>query len=115
MRIVSTNGYYYAQFKLINFSLNSDHKGSGGSLNVDDSATPLEWSVYPNPAETFVLIKGSSDFNLQLMDLSGRTIYSASQVKKEAKIALREFPAGLYVLKLTGSDGRNYSRKLIIK
>ncbi len=73
----------------------------------------LRVSIYPNPTqselniETFISEKGALD--IQIIDPSGRAIYSEKEEVEaglyQRTLEIRDYPAGVYYLKITGISG----------
>ena len=78
----------------------------------------IQLSLSPNPANASVLLRlaepALADFNLTLLDVSGRTLFTAIIKKglKEKIIDLSAFPAGHYLISMTSSK-QFISRQLI--
>ena len=71
--------------------------------------------VYPNPAfdRLFVDYDGADDWCAFLMDVSGKTHLSHCNTRKERKsLPMAGLPEGLYLLKLTTSNGE-YTQKIL--
>jgi len=82
------------------------------AINIADDAA---LNVYPNPTEDLlhVELSGTEIVTLALYDLQGRIILSPNS--PNSPIDLRNVPAGVYVLRVTGADGREYHRKIVKK
>lgn len=73
----------------------------------------LQVSLYPNPASSYLQVqltaKNATDASLQIMDISGRTIFMNTQKVKEGRqsfgISVSDFPAGLYLYKVNTNEG----------
>lgn len=84
-------------------------------------AKETKFTISPNPAQNLAIIdfelKKPSNFNLQIVDINGNSIYNFSELKsvKIAKhsISTSHFPTGLYFIQLNvGPNSLN--RKLIV-
>ena len=89
---------------------------------LDDTASTSEYiavrpySFYPNPAGNRIFFRLSPDVEcekIEIFGLDGRLYheqgFSAETVNAEI------LPAGIYMMKVTLSDGQDYTEKLIIK
>jgi len=78
---------------------------------ADDAAL----NVYPNPTDDLLYIEltGAEISNITLYDLQGRIIYSPNS--PNSPMNMRNVPAGVYVLRVTGADGREYHQKIVKK
>ncbi len=72
-------------------------------------------SVYPNPAQDYIYIKGWSDkpYTICLLDISGRTVVQPMLVKD--KLDLPELPAGMYFVHVIDDKGINRVKKILIQ
>ena len=73
-------------------------------------------NIYPNPAKYEFFInsnKNTEHLNVTIIDASGKTVYSKNIISTEA-INVKNFPAGIYIVKISGL-GLNYSSKLVVK
>ncbi|MFV0593233.1 MAG: CotH kinase family protein [Draconibacterium sp.] len=73
--------------------------------------------VYPNPATNKInIISSKGLINIQLFDISGHTIFAQPTAEnKSVQINISSYKAGMYILKLTDSDGNIKNEKLIIR
>ena len=83
-----------------------------------DGETDL--SVYPNPADDLLYIElsGAEITRIALYDLQGRVVganHDSSLHGTTATMNLRHVPAGVYVLRVTDADGKEYHRKIVRK
>lgn len=77
---------------------------------TDSSLTQLR--IYPNPASTVFYVDGKDISKIEIYDLAGRLIKSASNISNG--ISVSEFSKGIYILKI--QSGKSViSKKLIIK
>ncbi|MBS1584403.1 MAG: SBBP repeat-containing protein [Bacteroidetes bacterium] len=82
--------------------------------DVHLSANDIE--IYPNPANDMLYVVSVSVAlsNVQINDITGRTLISESTTSKRPRLNLRSFPSGLYYLQL--SDGtQTIIKKIIIQ
>lgn len=75
------------------------------SMILDDiDEETLSVSVYPNPASLFIKFEvegsASNDFMIQIVDMSGKNIYSDSFSDASYEIMLNDFLAGAYFYKI---------------
>ncbi|MBR5919968.1 MAG: T9SS type A sorting domain-containing protein, partial [Bacteroidales bacterium] len=84
---------------------------------TDDAAL----TVYPNPTDDllFVELRGAEIACIALYDLQGRMVTGtgphagAPQPGTTATMNLRNVPAGVYLLRVTAADGKEYHRKIV--
>ena len=83
--------------------------------NVGEASADFNWSVFPNPARTTVIVRHDLPRSptLEVYDVTGRLVAQQS-IGRRATISVAEFPAGIYQLRLT--DGvRSDTRRLVIR
>ena len=83
---------------------------------ADDAAL----TVHPNPASDLLHIElsGTEIATVALYDLQGRVVetrHGTSLQGPTATMNVRNIPAGVYVLRVTGADGREHHRKIVKK
>ena len=82
---------------------------------------PAEFKVYPNPTDDVLFIElrgGTGIANMALYDLQGRVVgtrFIASATGTSATVNMRDIPAGVYVLRVTDMDGKEYHQKIVRK
>lgn len=73
-----------------------------------DQAKYKTISVYPNPANNYLTINlDQVDFskaNIQIIDISGKTMFNKKQRGSQEQIPIEDFQSGMYLLKLTIED-----------
>ncbi len=64
-------------------------------------------SLYPNPAADYVrLVPGfGGKYNMQVSDLSGRTVLAAHGNEGEIRLPLAQLPAGVYHVRILAATG----------
>lgn len=95
----------------------------GMLIGIEDELTAgiNSWSLFPNPAASNVNIEvelvNADQATFQVIDLKGRTLINRSfdyGLNVRESIDLTDVPAGIYLVKLTTSQG-SASRKLVVK
>ena len=80
-----------------------------------------DFKVYPNPTDDvlFVELRGGAGIaNVALYDLQGRVVGANNHSPLQdgtATLNVRNIPAGVYVLRVTDADGKEYHRKIVRK
>ena len=70
----------------------------------------------PNPADNFVNIVTNSPMKLEVYSLLGNLISTESLSEGSNTISVSQYPAGMYLMKLTDSStGQSYIQKLVVK
>ena len=98
-----------------------DTTGTRAKHISTDNPGDATLSVYPNPTDDilFVELRGGAEIaNVALYDLQGRIVtgvFDTSQRGGTATINVKSIPAGVYVLRVTDVDGKEYHRKIVRK
>jgi hypothetical protein len=75
-------------------------------------------NVYPNPTDDilYVELSGAGIANARLYDLQGRVVgtKNCSPMQGIATLNVRNVPAGVYVLRVTDVNGKEYHRKVVV-
>ncbi len=91
------------------------------SAKVPQQEGETNLTVYPNPTDDVLFIElrgGAGIANVALYDLQGRAVethHGTSLQGGTATINVRNVPAGVYVLRVTDTDGNEYRRKIVRK
>ena len=85
-------------------------------VGVEDHE-PSSFTVYPNPAGEVVHVEleGAGIANVALYDLQGRVVTGVCDTHQQgtSTINLRNVPGGIYLLRVTDTNGKEYQRKII--
>ncbi len=108
----------------------ADRYAAGGRITVSPNPacrvttripkiSSRDFSVYPNPASDFIYVKlGNTNAasTLQLLSVDGRVIYQSSIAKgtTETQINIRNYPEGLYLIRLS-NENSTFVRKVAIE
>ncbi len=81
--------------------------GNNSSLvalgTLDDPA--MEMVLFPNPANDFIQVKGIENMeNYQVFDLQGKLMFEGTFDDENQEIAIRELPAGMYMIKVSADE-----------
>ena len=106
----------------------SDVSGEGNENPADTLAAPKSWqaevtqsgetylNVYPNPTDDllYVELSGAGIAAVALYDLQGRMVYSRTPDDlPAATVNMRNIPAGVYLLRVTDTNGKEYQQKIV--
>lgn len=85
----------------------------GASLEEDNA---IEFGLYPNPASDVVTITSNEDSNslIEVMDISGKVIYSDVIVSTNHAIDVSVWEKGVYLVRVT-NDNKVNTESLVIK
>jgi hypothetical protein len=109
---------YQTEFDLDEVPNDCYSTGFGGDL---EEHSPLVTTVYPNPTDDLLHIElsGAEIATVALYDLQGRMVTGAGahagapQRGGNVTINMRSVPAGVYLLRVTDADGKEYQRKIV--
>ena len=85
-----------------------------------DAAADAVLNVYPNPTDDilYVELSGAGIKSVGLYDLQGRVVGANNYSPQQgiaAIINVRSVPAGVYVLRVTDENGKEYHRKVVVR
>lgn len=91
------------------------------SLPIQVETNPFvpEWgydiSIYPNPATTVLNLysTGISDFELSILDITGKVIESDKMSDQRFTIDVSDLPSGVYMLRLVSDTGASKTVKFV--
>ena len=98
-----------------------DTTGTRAKHTAMDTDNDAALSVYPNPTDDVLFIEmrgGAGIANVGLYDLQGRAVgtrFIASATGASATVNMRDIPAGVYVLRVKDTDGKEYHQKIVRK
>ena len=85
-------------------------------INLSENEVQLsQIKIYPNPATDYLMLHDASRSNkkIEIIDISGKIIYSSVQSSQQIKIPTAEFSKGVYILKVQTNNQE--TQKLFIK
>ncbi len=77
-------------------------------VGVDEWNDRQEWRLWPNPATDRLTIEAQGLQQVQLLDLTGRTLIESRQ----STLDIRHLPTGMYIVRLV-TDGGTYNTKIV--
>lgn len=83
------------------------------TLGVDEQVKNAV-SLLPNPSKGIFTLTSEDTIAIQIYDITGKMIFSATELSNSAKIDLSTYSSGLYIAKIIGSN-YNKTLKLIIE
>jgi len=78
--------------------------------NVSNQTKNIDFTIYPNPAETNFTIKSSETGTVTIKNLLGNTIYNKKKTEDVLKINISQFSKGIYVVLFKGLN-----KKLVVE
>ena len=91
-----------------------------GGVGIEDRK-PLHVRVWPNPTDEILFVEmdgGTEIANAVLYDLQGRvveTLRATSLQDETATLNVKSLPAGIYLLRVTDTEGNGYHHKIVKK
>lgn len=92
--------------------------GQTAALGVTEIINSPDLQIFPNPVEDILKFRFSNNLKseaIEIFDMNGRVITSIQNNKNVNEVNMHSYPAGNYILKVKGSDGKLYVKKLIKK
>ena len=104
------------QLDIFAMKVNSD----GIIVNVPENASmqTTEAILYPNPAREQITVDFSrlyTSATLQLMDISGKTVFKTQLTSNRQTIDISALPAGTYVYRISNPKGLEETGKLVVE
>jgi len=82
---------------------------------------PADFKVYPNPASDYVNVQCTMN-NVQIevetvevLDIYGKLVHTENVTGNPIRVNVSNLPAGVYVLRVTDGDGKEYRQKIVRK
>ncbi len=109
--VPSTANGVWVSFTITEASTSTSLKAS--LISVEDTIDD-EFIVYPNPVSNMINFdfNGSKTGNIEVIDDSGRIVFSGTAENGTNSVDLSTFPSGLYILKVDG-EGQTFAKKII--
>ncbi len=84
---------------------------------VSDLSYQNQFSIYPNPAESYVYVElknATSNASVSIYNQNGQLVYTKNLKDSAEKLSLEDLANGMYIIQVTDSK-LNYKQKLIVK
>lgn len=81
-------------------------------LLTDDNKIGSNLLIYPNPVKDYLKITGSVRGNIQILNNTGKVVYSADYIPTEG-IDMASLSAGVYLVRVLHKDGSSTIRKVL--
>ena len=95
---------------------NADNQNGTRRAESPRPAGETYLNVYPNPTDDLLYIElsGAGIAAVALYDLQGRMVYSQTpDDSPAATVNMRNIPAGIYLLRVTDTNGKEYQQKIV--
>lgn len=74
-----------------------DLQFSGGNVGLNEFAD-MNVNIYPNPANDYVFVKAEGEYELTIVDLMGKEVYTSTNNTGAQQIDLTKFESGNYLI-----------------
>lgn len=71
--------------------------------------------LFPNPSNETVCLMGDGEGEIDMIDMNGRVIKQAFKNSRMASFDIRDFPSGIYTLRLRMSGGEIYHQQWVVQ
>lgn len=117
----STAGYVKDNCEFVAFIQHNGTKEVTQTAKVDMSSVlgiaelqNKQISLYPNPAQDYIVLNSSGKGVVEMIDMTGKTIYTATINDPTQLVDLRSFGKGIYMVKYT-TEGNVLTKKIVIE
>lgn len=89
----------------------------GAGANVDVISPNVDFNMYPNPAQSSVVIElaNANGFTISMSDLAGRKVISAEAQSGSTILPLEGFTPGVYLVEVANENGIRERKQLVIR
>ncbi len=87
----------------INSTDSTDYYNWAHGITNITNISENNYTVFPNPATEHITIKNVSNENVQVLDITGKTIYNSVSNENDLTISLEKFQTGIYFVKVGAS------------
>lgn len=88
---------------------------SGIVLGTNDQLVKAQVFLVPNPTTGIVNVISKEEVQIQIYDLTGRSVFAQSKVAANSSLNLSHLGKGTYVVSIISKDGGKSVKKLMIK
>ena len=86
------------------------------STGVEEDAEEVEISIYPNPANDYVVCQGAPvGSTLSVISMSGTEVMNAKIYDAEQSVNVANLANGLYIVRIYSAEGNIYTGKLVVR
>ena len=71
--------------------------------------------IYPNPASHYLYVESEEQIQLEIIDLSGRTLLKKDNLSNNSSVNIEQLKKGLYIAKFVSKTGKISTQKLQIQ
>lgn len=85
----------------------------GNSTGINGIDVDSKIKLYPNPICDELVIENAADTKLQVFDMVGKEVCSATLIKDKETINIKSLPSGSYLCRVTDNAGNSVVRKIV--
>lgn len=111
-------GDYVAKVDTINFNglVTSVVTLKGGkTISSVQSTNDVELDLFPNPAQSHIMLQLSEQGSISIKTIDGKTVYYNALANNNQKIVIAHLPKGVYVVQFLSADGNSSFSKSFSK
>ena len=86
---------------------------TGGNVGIDEFSK-LSLDIYPNPANDFVMVKSEDEYDINIIDVTGKVVFDSYKNSGIQTIDTKGFNKGVYFVRIN-SHNKSKTQKLIIQ
>ncbi len=85
----------------------------GLQVGIANTPNTLQFSIYPNPAHSQLVITAEADSHIAIVDLQGRQVMAQPSNGPATTLDVSSLAQGMYVVKVTAANGETGLRKFV--
>lgn len=85
------------------------------ALATNEFGTVAQIQMWPNPSTGIVRIATESPVNVVISDISGKVVFTMNEVSNDTQLNLSSLQKGIYLAKMTSSEGVEQTQKIVLK
>lgn len=85
------------------------------SVGTTDLSAPINFSVFPNPASSSIQVvwPSSESGKLEILDISGRELFTMPIHSEKVEIETGQYPAGVYLIRVETQNGVGVKKMVV--
>ncbi len=85
------------------------------ALATSEFGSTAQIKMWPNPSTGIVRVSTESPVNVVITDISGKVVFTMNEVSNETQMNLSSLQKGIYLAKMTTSEGVEQTQKVVLK
>jgi hypothetical protein len=87
----------------------------GTNVGLNKVGADIGLFVYPNPAKNKVNVSADNMSRVEIIDITGRTVYNQSTISNRHTAELSNLNAGIYFVKVTTTEGQSAVKRIVVE